>query len=596
MDKTTESSVPKRTALYIRVSTEEQVERYGIPLQKEALLSLIKSRSRLMGGDNAMVLAGEQYIYIDEGISGTIPVDERPAFSRLKEDIVNAPQGSKPFDMVAVFKIDRFARQLRILLNVIDFFEDYDIKFLSVNESIDTSTPFGKAILGIIGVIAELELETIKLRTQAGREQALKEGKAMGGSAAYGFIKNDEGRLERFEPEAKIVERIFDLFVREKRSTQYIASIFAKERILSPAASAVFHGKKKNANKITPNDFWRAERIMRILRDERFIGINYYNRWAKKGASRPQDEWKVSNYQLPQIIDPLTFEKAQRLLSSQKHERKNTHSNHVYLLSGLLKCDACRQHGVPDRAYWTGNRKKLRGGERFTYSYQCGRKNKTKSTIHCQTVPLPGEEIERYILDKALAIVGDPKGVYEYQQRLASSRFEIQHLQKRQKNLLGILNALPGQRDLIRQQHIEGIIDMKKLKSEDSAITERIKNLKSELDTVEKQLSQQVISDGYIKALEIFSRKYEGDLDEIGKDRNKAYEFLHSLIDSITIYSRPMLESDNIAGKKRAQQLMPNKIEITLRLPQEFLNENIIKNGSGQNAQYGGDGRNRTAV
>ncbi len=283
MDKEKELSGPMRVALYIRVSTEEQAERFGIPMQKESLLGLIKSRGKLADGSDALMLAGEKYIYIDDGVSGTIPLNERPAFSRLKEDIANAPEGNKPFEVVAVFKIDRFARRLKILLDVIEFFDEYDIKFLSANESIDTSTPFGKAILGIIGVIAELELETIKLRTQAGREEALKQGKAMGAVAPYGFRKDSEGRLERFDSEAEIVERIFDLFVKEKMSVQAIASLLTKENILSPAAAAVYYRKRKNANKITPKEFWRAERIMDILKDERYIGTNYYNRYGVDG-------------------------------------------------------------------------------------------------------------------------------------------------------------------------------------------------------------------------------------------------------------------------------------------------------------------------
>ena len=144
-------------------------------------MALIRSRGKLASGEDALIFAGEKYVYLDDGISGTMPLDERPGFSQMKEDIINAPDGAVPFDAVAVFKIDRFARKLKILLEVIDFFEAYEIKFISVNESIDTTTPFGKAILGIVGVIAELELETIKLRTQAGREEAVKHGVAMGG-------------------------------------------------------------------------------------------------------------------------------------------------------------------------------------------------------------------------------------------------------------------------------------------------------------------------------------------------------------------------------------------------------------------------------
>ncbi len=581
--------------MYIRVSTEEQAERYGIALQKESLMGLIKSRGKLANGSDALMLAGENYIYIDDGISGTTPLDERPAFSQLKEDILNAPDGSKPFDIVAVFKIDRFARRLKILLDVIDFFDDYDIKFLSANESIDTSTPFGKAILGIIGVIAELELENIKLRTQAGREEAVKAGKAMGAVAPYGFIKDAEGRLARLDPEAQCVERIFELFVREQMSTQGIATLLTKEGVLSPAASAVYHGKRKNVNKVTPKEFWRAEIIMKILKDERYVGNYYYNRFGKKGMPRLREEWKLSEHRLPMIINPLTFDKAQKLLSLQKHGRKNVHSEDLYLLSGLLQCETCR--GESDkRAYWTGSRKGLGvGKDRFTHYYQCGRKNsfKFRTLVKCMTIPMPAKEIEDFILKECIRIVSNPRGVYDYQQKLASSRSEIKKLQKRQGYILGLIKSAPQQKEVIRDQHKAGIIDMIKLKQEFAELEERAKRNKEELDAIEEILSQKTVSQGYVRSLEVFAEKYKGSLEDMAKDRQKAYELIHSLVDSIIVYSRPVNSGDRIAGTKRAGQCIPDQLAVKLRLPQEFLTPELMgkAGGSGQEALNGGDGR-----
>ena len=146
----------------------------------------------------------------------------------MKEDIENAPEGEKPFDIIAVYRIDRFARKLKILLEVIEYFEAHNIQFISSSESIDTSTPFGKAMLGIIGVIAELERETTKARTQAGKVQAIEQGVYMGAQAPYGYEKDKDKRLQILEPEAKIVREIFELFVTEKKNTQQIADFTTK--------------------------------------------------------------------------------------------------------------------------------------------------------------------------------------------------------------------------------------------------------------------------------------------------------------------------------------------------------------------------------
>ncbi len=563
-----------RVAFYVRVSTEEQVERYGIPLQVESLKALVKSRGKLSDGSDALIFAGENHVYIDEGVSGTTPVDERPAFARLKEDIINSPAGNKPFDVVAVFKIDRFARRLKILLDIIDLFDDYDIKFISVNESIDTSTPFGKAMLGIIGVIAELELETIKARTQAGRDEAAKRGKAMGPSSPFGYTKNSEGYLVIHEKEAQVVKMIFEMFVEEKQTTQEIATWLTEHKYLSPAASAAFYGKRKSPRKKNANEFWRAEAVATTLKDERYIGNNYYGRYVKRGKERPRSEWKLSERPLPLIINPLTFAKAQKLLAAQKHTRAVAKDDHVYLLSGLLKCGSCfdRQRDASE-AHWIGWRRELhRGRKDFIHYYLCGRKNTAKSDVHCAALPLPAKEVEEFILEESVKFLSNPEAVYTYQQNLLSTRKEITALEKKQKHLTNLLNAIPGKKEIFRQQHVEGIIDMEKLKREKAGADQEEERIRVELDEVERQIAQGAISASYLQAIDLFAKKYKGVMQDFKNDREGAAELLHALIDEIIVDSRPVKEDDVIAGKRKANQKIPHELYVRLKLPFEMIN------------------------
>ena len=221
-----------------------------------------------------MVLAGKQYIYTDD-ISGTTPIDERPGFAKLKEDIILAPEGNKPFDAIAVYKIDRFARKLKVLFDIVEFFRENDLQFISANESIDTSSPFGRAILGILGVISELELENIKLRTQGGREEAIKRGSVMGPAVPYGYKKDEWKRLKVFETEAETVRMIFNMFINGKKSPYEIAKYLSEHDFPSPHASAINHGKNIGGiNKKNPASFWRMERVRNILSNERYIKIS----------------------------------------------------------------------------------------------------------------------------------------------------------------------------------------------------------------------------------------------------------------------------------------------------------------------------------
>ena len=567
---------PLRVALYIRVSTDDQVEKYGPELQKEALLSLIKSKGKLSNGKDMFVLAGDKHIYLDEGISGTIPATARPAFARLKEDILLADEDNKPFDLVAVYKIDRFARRLKVLLEIIDFFEDNEIKFISANESIDTSTPFGKAILGIIGVIAELEIETIKQRTHDGREQAIKRGVVMGTFSAYGYVKNEEKKLKVFEEEAKTVRMIFDMFINEKQSAYQISKQLTALSILAPEASAVEHKKKQGKiKKKTSLFFWREDAIRKILRDELYIGKYYYNKGAR-GKYFPKEQWKLSEHRPPSIIDKFTFEKAQNLIESSKHERKHTRSNHTYLLSGLLSCDSCFNEGndKSGRARWIGERKEIKKGTgKYTYFYKCGHKNLSKYEKICTTLPLPANEIENYMIEFCKKLIRNPIAAYNHQVKLNSSKIALTQLKKKEEALQGLINDQPIRREQILEQHKLSLISTTRMQKQIKEVVKVKESLQNKLNEIQRQISQSVLSMNYKETLKLFSGKYKKNINTIFKNRKETYDLIHQLIEEIVVYSRPIKKSDIVAGKRKKDQQIPFRLHIKLKLPQDILHD-----------------------
>jgi len=580
-----------RVAFYIRVSTEEQTEKYGLDLQKEALSALMKSKGAFSDGRPVMILAGEQYVYIDD-ISGTTPIDERSGFARLKEDILMASEHNKPFDAVAVYKIDRFARKLKVLFDIVDFFRENDLQFISANESIDTSSPFGRAILGILGVISELELENIKLRTQGGRMEAIKKGIVMGPAVPYGYNKGEDKRLKVFETEAETVRMIFNMFINGKKSPYEIAKYLSDHDYPSPHASAINHGKNIGGiNKKNPANFWRMERVRDILSNERYTGVYYYDK-TKGGKLRPRSEWKQSPVNIPVIIDSLTFEKARILLENRKHQRKGNGTKHTYLLSGLLRCDCCYDPNRDEvRAYWAGERKRIESGN-VVYSYQCGNKKSGKTTVGCRSLPLPAGEIEKYIVNFTKKLLANPIAVYNHQKELRSSKAELKELEKKREGLSRLLNTIPSRIERLREQHTLNIIDSPKLKKEISEQKVKEDQYKKEISEIDHRISQNVLSQGYIESLSLFSKKYKKTLERITNDREEVYDLIHSLIEEIIVYSRPVKDDDVIAGKKKTDQQIPYRIHIKLKLPQDILQD--IVGGSGQESLSGAAGGNRT--
>ena len=188
----------KKAGLYIRVSTLEQArEGYSIGAQTERLEAYAKAKGYVVHDT-----------YTDAGESGGKL--ERPELQRLIRDIKN-----KRLDTVVVLKLDRLSRSQRDTLHLIqDVFLPNGVEFISVNESFDTSSSFGIAMIGILSVFAELERSTITERLEMGRVERAKAGYYHGGGnydpVGYDYIN---GELIINEYEAEIVKELFDLYV-----------------------------------------------------------------------------------------------------------------------------------------------------------------------------------------------------------------------------------------------------------------------------------------------------------------------------------------------------------------------------------------------
>jgi len=111
--------------------------------------------------------------YVDIGISGT--KEKRPALDRLMADA-----HKRKFDVVVVWKFDRFARSVSHLLRALETFNALGIAFVSLSEQLDTSTPTGKMVFTVLGAVAELERSLIAERVRAGLRNAKAKGKRLG--------------------------------------------------------------------------------------------------------------------------------------------------------------------------------------------------------------------------------------------------------------------------------------------------------------------------------------------------------------------------------------------------------------------------------
>ena len=150
----------ERVALYGRISTANGSQDVGMQLRE------LREYCARRGWETA----GE---YVDVGISGTR--EKRPELDRLMVDAHR-----RHFDVLVVWKFDRFARSVSHLLRALETFKALGVEFVSLSEAIDTSTPMGRMVFTILGSVAELERSLIVERVRAGIRNARAKGKRLG--------------------------------------------------------------------------------------------------------------------------------------------------------------------------------------------------------------------------------------------------------------------------------------------------------------------------------------------------------------------------------------------------------------------------------
>lgn len=154
----------KRVAIYARVSTDEQ----STEAQVAALRSVADSRAYAVFD-----------VYIDHGISGSKGRDKRPQFDRLQKDAVRGR-----FDLVMAWSVDRLGRSLQDLVAFLAEMQASNVGLYLHQQALDTTTPAGRALYGMLGVFAEFERSMIVARVRSGMERAkthgTRSGKAIG--------------------------------------------------------------------------------------------------------------------------------------------------------------------------------------------------------------------------------------------------------------------------------------------------------------------------------------------------------------------------------------------------------------------------------
>ncbi|MDP9312337.1 MAG: recombinase family protein [Chloroflexota bacterium] len=225
MRQTARITTPDTAALYLRVSSDEQVDDgFGLDVQRQ-------QTTAYAAAFGLQVVA----TFADEGISGTKEIVDRPG---LQSAIDEAKRGD--FSTLIVPAIDRLARRAGLLLSIWDELEAAGVVIVAVKERIDTSTPAGRLMRTMFAGVAEFERDSIVARTTDGRNmRGMKDGER-GGRVPYGYLRRDGEILVDVRGGAPVVKRIFG-WQRRGWSLHQIAKQLNEDGSRTPQGAEVWY-------------------------------------------------------------------------------------------------------------------------------------------------------------------------------------------------------------------------------------------------------------------------------------------------------------------------------------------------------------------
>lgn len=397
---------------YVRVSTENQLENYSIEEQTKRLEAYCLAKGWTV-----------LKVYTDGGFSGGNT--NRPALQMMLHDL-----RSSIAQAVVVYKLDRLSRSQKDTLTLIeDEFLANHVDFISVNENFDTSTPFGRAMIGILSVFAQLEKDQIVERFTMGRIGRSKAGYFHGGGNSPRGYKYIDGKLIIDEYEAAQVREIYQRFLNGESINSIHLTMALSSRI-----------------------------VLNVLRNSIYIGKIKFQKKEYEGLHQP-------------IISVETYEAAQRLLNSPEREQKKTTPQKTpfragFLLSSLLFCKRCGARYSANHGY-----------------YRCySRAKSSKKFIkdpNCKNDHWEIETLDHYVTDAIWGLIHNPDSLEQILNAAPSKEPDID-AQAVQKQIADIDKQISRMIELYQV----GTIPMEE-------ISKRTKELSNKKETLANMLSSQ---------------------------------------------------------------------------------------------------------
>ncbi len=484
-----EHQVAIKVAIYIRVSTEYQAkEGYSLEVQREYLESFAKREGYEVFK-----------VYCDEGISAYST--HRPALQQLLADAK-----AKKFDLVLVHKIDRFSRNLKDLLMLVDELSFCGVGFKSATEPFDTTISAGKLMFQQLGSFAEFERNRIAERVFPGMVKGVQLGNWQGARfVPFGYSYSKAKKLlEIEEREANIVKLVYTMYLSGKSSRDIAAYLDRK-------------GYKTRAGKQFYNKF-----ICDVLKNQIYTGKIVWNKKHYDKNQKTKKHYKyvrndpskilIAQGKHKPIIDEDDFMQVQKLLADKKITWRPRIRNKEYLLTGLLTCAKCshKYNGVSSISNHRTNKKKR--------WYRCS--GPYASHIKCTNRSVKAEDVEPEVTKIVAQLVQN--------ERLKQSRWTTGTLQKEAnfpvfaKNAKTDLSEIKDNLKINQEKqlkltdaYLENLLGEDVYRDKMDALRRDEDEIKKLLADIELQGIERERSEGYVNRVKDFLDGYDDSKEKI---------------------------------------------------------------------------------
>lgn len=380
---------------YRRVSMREQVDGHSLDAQEKNI------RDYATHNDWELI-----DIYTDAGISAKKD-SHRPALAKLMQD---AAAGR--FDVVIVDKVDRFYRHLAGLLTALDELRGMNVSFASVQERLDFTSPWGKLMLTVLGILAEIYLDNLRQETIKGKRQRAREG-LWNGFPPFGYCrgscaecvepngkgycpefgspnKTDGKRLILHPIDSEVVKLVYQWYLEGDQSDAKIAErLNAYELTLSNGYSVKVR-QRGHPGYSEPGPFTR-DYVRDMLKRVFYTGKLPYKSTKELGGRRTKRsdlrQMEIFDGKHPVLISQDDFEKVQELraVAGTNCKAKGNASVLLFPLTGLIFCGHC---GSSFRGVSSNGRRYYRDSARIERTQPCQQETVRADDMELQLVTI----------------------------------------------------------------------------------------------------------------------------------------------------------------------------------------------------------------